>query len=142
MIEIYNFFTISYQTDGTANITNSIFDIDYDTDNLCSNQIDIGYAQALLKIGETAIINGANINDLSRDDNLPFHNIYKNQSHVFTKYYYPAIESCVYTSPVLGREDSNVCYCVSNLNWIFKQNTQVTRAEAGTENRIRKIIWG
>ena len=131
-----------YQTDGTANITNSIFDIDYDTDNLCSNQIDIGYAQALLKIGETAIINGANINDLSRDNNLPFSNIYKNQSHVFTKYYYPSIESCVYTSPVPGLEDSNVCYCVSNLNWIFKQNTQVTRADAGTENRIRKIIWG
>lgn len=131
-----------YQTDGTANITESIFDIDYDTDNLCSNHVDIGYAQALIKIGETATINGATITDISKDDSLPFtSNPYRNQSHVFVKYYYPSIESCVYTSPVLGREDINVCYAVSNLNWIFKQNTQVTRAEWETENRIRKINW-
>ena len=127
-----------YQFDGEANIKNSIFDIDYDTDSLCSNEENIGFAQALLQCGVTAKINGANANDLKQKDNLPFTS---NASHIFAKYYYPQLETCIYTSPILGKEDQAVCYCVSNENWIYKQNVQVTRADSQNENRHRTIIW-
>ena len=127
-----------YQFDGEANIKNSIFDIDYDTDSLCSNEENIGFAQALLQCGVTAKINGANAIDLKQNDNLPFTS---NASHIFAKYYYPQLETCIYTSPILGKEDQAVCYCVSNENWIYKQNVQVTIADSQNENRHRTIIW-
>lgn len=127
-----------YQMDGSASIRNSIFDIDYDTDSLCSNEKNIGFSQALLQCGTTANINGANATTLKQDNNLPFDS---NATHIFAKYYYPQLETCIYTSPILGKEDKAVCYCVSNENWIYKQNVQITRASDNTQNEIRKIIW-
>ena len=131
-----------YQTDGAATIQYSIFDIDYDSNTLCENEKSLGYAQCLVKCGETAQINGANYIELGEDDKLPFFNApFNNQSHIFAKYYYPQIESCVYLSPILGFEDKSVCYCVTGVDWIFKQNVQVTRASWDSQNEIRKIRW-
>ena len=127
-----------YQMDGKATITNCIFDIDYDTDTLCTNEQNIGYAQALLQCGLTANINGATSTDLLKDNSLPFD---RNASHIYAKYYYPQVEACVYTSPVLSKEDKAVCYCVTGENWIYKQNVQVTRASWDSQNEIRKITW-
>ena len=127
-----------YQFDGEANIKNSIFDIDYDTDSLCSNEENIGFAQALLQCGVTAKINNATSKDLKQNDNLPFDS---NATHIFCKYYYPQLETCIYTSPTIHNEDKAVCYTVSNENWIYKQNVQITRASDGNENRYNPIKW-
>lgn len=127
-----------YQMDGDAIINNSVFDIDYDTNSLCSNEQSIGYAQALLQCGLTARINNATSTDLLQDNSLPFD---RNACHVFAKYYYPQIEACVYTSPVLSKEDKAVCYAVTGENWIYKQNVQITRASWDSQNENRKIIW-
>lgn len=130
-----------YQTDGNASIQNSVFDIDYTSDYFCSNQINIGFAQCLIMCGETAIINNANQEYIS-SNTLPFFETpYNNQSHAFCKYYYSKIETCVYTSPESGFEDKNVCYCVSNDDKVFKQNTLISRADMVNENHNRKIIW-
>ena len=45
-----------YLANGEASIKNSLFDIDYDTDYYCTNQINIGNAQALFYCGKSAII--------------------------------------------------------------------------------------
>lgn len=130
-----------YQTDGSASITGSIFDIDYISDNLCSNEEYIGLAQALLKCGLYASINGSNIRDL-QNNNLNFFDIpYLNLSHVFCKYYYPEVEACVYSSPEINREDKSICYCITGSNHVFKDNVNVSRVEWNSENNIRKITW-
>jgi hypothetical protein len=131
-----------YQTDGNAIIKGSLFDLDYTENTLCSNQSNIGLAQALVLCGETAIINNADYEMLRNDDSLPFYDVpYSNQTHLFAKYYYPQLETCVYSSPILNREDKNCCHAVTDLDWVFKNNTQITRADSDAENEIRKIVW-
>lgn len=131
-----------YQVDGECSIKNSVFDIDYDDDRLCSNNETIGFAQCLIECGETAIVNGANYSDLSRDNSLPFFDSqYNNRSHVFAKYYHTEAETCVFTSPKPNYEDKCVCYCVSGVDWVFKQGVQVTRADSNNENTNMSIVW-
>ena len=131
-----------YQTDGNASIRNCIFDIDYTSTTLCDNQQSIGYAQALLMIGETATINGTGYTELQQDNSLPFSdNPYNNQSHIFAKYYYNQISNCVFTSPTPFNENKASCHSVSGVDWIYKNNAQITRADSGNENTNRKIHW-
>ena len=130
-----------YQTDGDAEITNSIFDIDYQDNTLCDEQINIGFAQALIRCGLTATINTATHESLQADNELPFFENYRNQSHVFAKYYYPQIETCVFTSPVENKETESICYCVSGTDWVYKTNAVVTRADWQNENTINNIDW-
>lgn len=131
-----------YQTDGTATITNSIFDIDYTSTSLCTNEKNIGFAQTIIMCGETATINGATYTDLAKDGSINlFGNDYNNLSHLFVKYYYPQIETCVFSSPYGGFEALSCCHSVSGLDWVFKDNVQVTRASWNTENTNRKIRW-
>lgn len=130
-----------YQTDGDAEITNSIFDINYAEDTLCENQINIGFAQALIRCGLTATINTATHESLQEDNKLPFFENYRNQSHVFAKYYYPQIETCVFTSPVENKETESICYCVTGTDWVYKTNAVVTRADWQNENTINNIDW-
>ena len=125
-----------FQTDGEAEIYNSQFDINYDTDTLCANEINIGFAQALIKVGLTAIVNRCTHDYLKGDNNLNFfNNPFNNQSHLFAKYYYPQISACVFSSPSFDKEDKALCYCISGNDWVFKENVQVTRASWETENR-------
>lgn len=131
-----------YQTDGTANITGSVFDIDYTDDTYCTNQENIRYAQTVLMIGENAIINSQNHEQLQQNNTLNFFDAsYNNRSHIYCKYYYPSIETCVYTSPLPNREDKAICYSCSGIDYIFKSNVQVTRASWETQNEERKITW-
>lgn len=131
-----------YQVDGDATILNSVFDIDYTSIALCTNETNIGYAQTIFTCGENATVNGLNYTDLKADNfNSFFENPQKNQSHIFAKYYYPQIETCVFTSPTLNDENKSLCYSLSGDDWIHKVNAQVTRASAGTENTNRKITW-
>ena len=131
-----------YQVDGEALISNSVFDIDYIDDTLCTEQKNIGFAQALFKCGLDAQINTATHDYLSENEKAlfceaPFNNV----AHLFAKYYYPKIETCVYSSPVETLENKALCYAVSEVNWVFKENVKVTRADAEEENTIRKINW-
>lgn len=130
-----------YQVDGDAEITNSIFDINYTEDTLCENHTNIGYAQALVRCGLTATINTATHESLQEDNKLPFFENYRNQSHVFAKYYYPQIETCVFTSPVENKESESICYCVTGTDWVYKTNAVVTRADWQNENTINNIDW-
>lgn len=134
--------SLLYQTDGSAIIRDSIFDIDYTTNNLCTGEINLGYGQCLIMCGETAFINGKTHDDLKDNNTLPFFNSqYNNRCHVFAKYYYPQIEACVYISPLTGFEDKSCCHAVSGVDWIFKNNAQVTRASWNTQNETRTITW-
>ena len=126
-----------YQTDGTASIKNSILDIDYTDTDLCSNEESIGFAQCLIKCGKTAKINNQSYTDL-RDIGL---DLSSNACHIFAKYYYSILEECVFTSPILDKEDKAYCYALTGMNKVFKENVQITKASDGAENNYRKIEW-
>ena len=129
-----------FQVDGTASVRDSVFDITYDNDAFSSQ--GILYGQALFMIGSTATINDMTSDKIVEDDKVNWCNApYNNASHLFAKYYYPAITSMVYSSPRLGFEDKNLAYCVSGTDWVFKANTQITKASDETENRNTKINW-
>ncbi|MBQ3407985.1 MAG: hypothetical protein IJH12_02120 [Clostridia bacterium] len=132
-----------YQVSGDASISNSIFDIDYSNKNgLCTNSQNIGFAQALFMCGQLATINRANYTYLQSDDTLPFfESPYNNKAHLFVKYYYSQISACVFASPVLNYEDKSCCHAVSGVDWVFKNNVQITRADWESENNINKIDW-
>ena len=106
---------------------------------LCENEESIGFAQCLFKLGETATLNGVKGSVLANDDSdlSFFESPYNNRAHVFAKYYYPPVSACVFTSPVIGKEDKALCYSVSSIDYVFKKNVQVTRAEWGSENTIQ-----
>ena len=126
-----------YQTDGTASIKNSILDIDYTDTDLCTNEESIGFAQCLIKCGKTAKINNQSYTDL-KDMGL---DLSSNSCHIFAKYYYPVLEECVFTSPILDKEDKAYCYALTGMNKVFKENVQITKASDGAENNYRKIEW-
>lgn len=129
--------------DGIVEIANSIFDIDYNTDNLCNNQIDIKFAESLISLGENTIFNGVTTNLLNNNDSLPFfERPYNNLSHLYARYFYPQINSCVISSPILNNEDKSVCHSILGVDWVFKNNVQVTRVDWNSQNELRKIDWG
>ena len=122
-----------YQTDGTASITGSVFDVDLvDDDYFCTNEINASLGQCLFVLGEEAMINNQISSDLSNPNNCNFTE--NNQSHVFMKYYYPLIETCVFISPSPQFELKSLCYALTDTDYIYKQNVQITRAAWGTEN--------
>lgn len=136
----YPAFLTSY--DGSVEVTNSIFDIDYNIEELCSNDVDIKFAEALIGLGENTIFNGYSTNQLKYNDILPFFEApYNNKSHIFVKYYYPQIDACVISSPVIGKEDNCVCHMILGIDWVYKNNVLVSRADWNSENTIRKINW-
>ena len=124
-----------YQVDGEATITDSQFDINYLSDQYCLNEESIGYAQAILKIGQTA-----SINNYEHEDFINNRFKFNNECHVFCKYYYDKIEACVYTSPVNGKESESYCYSASGTNWVFKENVQVTKASSNRENTYNPLM--
>lgn len=128
--------------DGTVEITNSIFDIDYDTDYLADNNIDIKFAEALIGLGEDTFFNGYATNQLKYNDSLPFFEYpYNNKSHIFAKYYYPQIDASVISSPILSKEDNCLCHIIIGTDWVYKNNVQITRTSWESENNNRKIQW-
>ena len=128
--------------DGTVEVINSIFDIDYDTDYLSDNNIDIKFAEALIGLGEDTIFNGFSTNLLKYNDSLPFfESPFNNKSHIFAKYHYPQVNAPVISSPILGKEDKCLCHILLGTDWVYKNNVQITRSDWNSENTIRKIEW-
>ena len=125
-----------YQTSGEGDIRNSSFDISLDDNYFCQNEINVKLGQCLILCGENAVINSRDSEDLMNDDKLIFSDSpYNNQTHIFMKYYYTPINDCVYISPIQNRENKSLCYAVQGVDWIYKQNVQITRASWNTENR-------
>lgn len=128
-----------YQVNGDAIIKNSIFKIKYapKTLKLCEKHKDIGINHCNILIGENATINNASFNDLKRNNSLPFFDKeFNNKSYVYCEYYYPSIESCVIASPLPNFEDKCCCHALSGVDWVFKNNVQITRKEWGSENTL------
>ena len=118
-----------FQVDGNAIITDSSFDIDYGEQEDYDEK-PIMYAQALFMIGETASVNNAMYSDLGEDNKVNWHNNpYNNRSHLYCKYYYPSLETIVYSTPTTGYEQKSMCYALSGVDWVFKENVTITRAE-------------
>ena len=121
-----------FQVDGNAVVTDSSFDIDYgeQTDFLTRS---IMYGQALFTIGLTATINNATYSDLNQDNKVNWHNNpYNNRSHLYCKYKYSNDEEdnkIVHSSPTTGNEQKSMCYAVSGVDWVFKENVQITLVE-------------
>ena len=128
-----------YQVKGDVTITDSVFKIKYPPKSLklCEKSKDIGINHCNFLIGENATINNANYNELQRNNSLPFFNKpFNNKSYVYCEYYYPLIESCVIASPLPNYEDKCCCHALSGIDWVFKNNVQITRKEWGTENTV------
>ena len=137
----YSLLLTQYQ--GEANITGNIFDIDYDTPVLCQEQLNLKFATTLISISKTAILNNLLGEKMQDNNTLPlFSNMYNNQSHVYTRYYYPSIEACIIISPLVGFEDKSTCHHLLGDNRIYKDNVQITSVESNNQNEIRKIKWG
>ena len=130
-----------YQTDGEANVSNSSFVIIQDGDEWCSDEKNIGYAQTILVCGENAIVNGEDHSTLQKQNSLPFYDTHNNKTYLYAKYYYPRLEGCVVTSPLPGFEDKNCTYAVSGVDWIFKQNSQVTLPDQANNNQPNWEEW-
>ena len=112
-----------------------------DGNDWCSDEENIGYAQSILICGETAIINGADHTSLEKQNSLPFYDTYNNKTYLYAKYYYPRLEGCVVTSPLPGFEDKNCTYAVSGVDWVFKQNSQVTLPDQANNNQPNWEEW-
>lgn len=111
---------------GITDINNSDFNINFDTNILCSNQLDIKYAQSLISISEDGQLNGITGDKLTNNNSLNylFNN---NSSNIYCKYYYPRIESCVEVTPVQGFNGKSCCHVVLGVDWIFKNNAEIKR---------------
>lgn len=134
----YSAFLTAY--DGNITVTNSTFDIDYETKSSEITTETIKFAQSLIGLSENCIFNGTNVNVLKDNNTLPFFsNQYNNKSHIWILYYYPVTESLVVSSPTLNNEDKCVCHTILGIDWVFKNNVQVTTPDKA--NNIRKIIW-
>ena len=117
----YSMFLTKY--DGIVEINNSVFDIELDTTTLCSEQINIKYAQSLFSISETVQINGLSGEKLRQNNSL---NIFDNNvSNINATYYYPKIEACVRIKSDI--RDKACCHHIIGTDWIFKNNTLLER---------------
>ena len=128
--------------DGSVEISNSIFDIDITDDNYCTNQINAKFIQSLFSLGEDTTFNSNNSRLLTVNDVLPFfESPYNNRAHLFIKYYYPQVSTCVVDSPVNGKEDKACCHNILGSDWIYKNNVKITRLDREDENTLRTINW-
>lgn len=123
---------------GNIEITGSTFDIDYQNKQITDEKIL--YAQSLIGLSRECVFNGSNASIMDNNNTLPFfNNIYNNRSHIWIPYYYESVESIVVSSPTSGNEDRSVCHTILGMDWVFKNNVQVTNRD--NANNIRKIDW-
>ena len=123
---------------GIISVTGSICDIDY-ADKIINNE-EINYALSLIGLSTACTFNNVSANQLSDNEVLPFFgNFYNNRSHVFVPFYHATVDDVVVASPMLGKEDQSVCHRILGTDWVYKNNTQITRIDGA--NTLRKINW-
>lgn len=107
-----------YQTDGTAEITQSEFSLVSNTDI----DEDIEFNTCIFVCGETATVNGLNYTQLQNKDLTGFLNTQRNTSVINVTYYYPVIEDYITL-----QSSNGYCHAVSNVGYVFKTNISPTR---------------
>ena len=108
-----------YQTDGNATILQSNF-------NLSSNtqiSTDIEFNSCIFICGETAIINGYDHTQLQNNNITAFTTTQRNSSTINVTYYYPTISDYITL-----QSDKGYCHSVSDIDFIFKSNVNVSRS--------------
>ena len=121
-IDVNNVFGI-YQTSGELKFNNNEVYFDLTNDYYTVNRINIGFKQAILNIGESAIVNGNSTDKLLINNNTFLQN---NKITTTSKYYREDVSSNVNINPV-NTSNSNYLWIIENYDYIFRTNTEINR---------------
>ena len=121
-IDVNNVFGI-YQTSGELKFNNNEVYFDLTNDYYTINKINIGFKQAILNIGESAIVNGNSTDKLLVNNNTFLQN---NKITTTSKYYRDDVSSNVTVNPV-NTSNSNYLWIIENYDYIFRTNTEINR---------------
>ena len=121
-IDVNNVFGI-YQTSGELKFNNNEVYFDLTNDYYTINKINIGFKQAILNIGESAIVNGNSTDKLLINNNTFLQN---NKITTTSKYYREDVSSNVNINPV-NTSNSNYLWIIENYDYIFRTNTEINR---------------
>ena len=121
-IDVNNVFGI-YQTSGELKFNNNEVYFDLTNDYYTVNRINIGFKQAILNIGESAIVNGNSTDKLLVNDNTF---LQTNKITTTSKYYRDDVSSNVNINPV-NTSNSNYLWIIENYDYIFRTNTEINR---------------
>lgn len=121
-IDVNNVFGI-YQTSGELKFNNNEVYFDLTNDYYTVNKINIGFKQAILNIGESAIINGNSTDKLLVNNNTFLQN---NKITTMSKYYRDDVSSNVNVTSV-NTSNSNYLWIIENYDYIFRTNTGINR---------------
>ena len=121
-IDVNNVFGI-YQTSGELKFNNNEVYFDLTNDYYTVNRINIGFKQAILNIGESAIVNGNSTDKLLVNNNAFLQN---NKITTTSKYYRNDVSSNVNVTSV-NTSNSNYLWIIENYDYIFRTNTEINR---------------
>ena len=121
-INVNNVFGI-YQTSGELKFNNNEVYFDLTNNYYTVNQINIGFKQAILNIGESAIVNGNSTDKLLVNNNTFLQN---NKITTKSKYYRDDVSSNVTVTSV-NTSNSNYLWIIENYDYIFRTNTEINR---------------
>ena len=121
-IDVNNVFGI-YQTSGELKFNNNEVYFNLTNDYYTVNKINIGFKQAILNIGESAIVNGNSTDKLLVNNNTF---LQTNKITTTSKYYRDDVSSNVHVTPV-NTSNSNYLWIIENYDYIFRTNTEINR---------------
>lgn len=121
-IDVNNVFGI-YQTSGELKFNNNEVYFDLTNDYYTVNKINIGFKQAILNIGESAIVNGSSTDNLLVNNNTF---LQTNKITTKSKYYRDDVSSNVNITPI-NTSNSNYLWIIENYDYIFRTNTEINR---------------
>ena len=121
-INVNNVFGI-YQTSGELKFNNNEVYFDLTNNYYTVNKINIGFKQAILNIGESAIVNGNSTDKLLVNNNTFLQN---NKITTKSKYYRDDVSSNVNITPI-NTSNSNYLWIIENYDYIFRTNTEINR---------------
>lgn len=121
-IGVNNVFGI-YQTSGELKFNNNEVYFDLTNEYYTVNKINIGFKQAILNIGESAIVNGNSTDKLLVNNNTFLQN---NKITTTSKYYRDDVSSNVTINPI-NTSNSNYLWIIENYDYIFRTNTEITK---------------
>lgn len=112
-----------YQTSGELKFNNNEVYFDLTNNYYTVNKINIGFKQAILNIGESAIVNGNSTDKLLVNNNTFLQN---NKITTTSKYYRDDVSSNVTVTSV-NTSNSNYLWIIENYDYIFRTNTEINR---------------
>ena len=111
-----------------------------DTADVISNK-NQSFSKIVFMAGKTAAVNGKTGSQMGSDNSTNLFNApYSNQSYVYIKYWYPFdIQANIVASPLKNKEFASAGHAVEGINWAYKDNLQLTKVSAGTDNKTRGL---